>query len=712
MANFKVLVLFLACAGLSHCNEELCMDFFDRDACQQIGRDLYIQCRPVTSKIDCILKAGRGEPILSILSPEEAVLGAALATSQAVVIGEVSEATYETVVLLRRGLTGSFVTGGLKYCHPGYDHNEQVSKYVLEELERKSISYNCTNGTTLLEQKFQALANQYGSSCRPGTWTEDKNFDTELKNRYSSLCELCPNGDCNLDRTVYFTPFNDSLTCLVNGGDVALTTATYANQFFTDTNNTQNFQYWCPDGTLTDTQCVWTNQTQRVLISSESSASALSEYVSNSLPLYVGSSVDADTTLQQSLARVLGLGPENRINLFTPTSLTQYVSSRREIPSVNGSIQCGLTVNWSVTNEAELNKCWWLQQASVNTGLQPVIDCAQSSDSDTVSNMDNIRSGVGDIAFVDAAYGYIARRKGLTNVAYLETDRSQLSRIVLVVRNDTTWFQENFANLRNRPVCLPEYGGKEWLVLIDTLIQRNAIQRTCDYGAALSDFVGDSCAPGANAKDLDISYTNSDKFCATCVPVSATGTAKYCNADTGNKYYGSEGALRCLADLNGDYAVISLNDLPPNNTLLYDTNSTYRVIARNGSMVSIDRTITDEETPLATITAGEILIRRDNPKYNDVVLLLRSIEKEFGQNLNKPFKVFDKFDNVSDLLFPDSTPGITISGGGNRYVARFQELLRDSESCSTTRQPHSASQRIIPTTISAILVFILVKLFL
>jgi len=35
--------------------------------------------------------------------------------------------------------------------------------------------------------------------------------------------------------------------------------------------------------------------------------------------------------------------------------------------------------------------------------------------------------------------------------------------------------------------------------------------------------------------------------------------AKYCNADEQNKYYGSNGALRCLEDENADYAVIDLN---------------------------------------------------------------------------------------------------------------------------------------------------------
>lgn len=35
--------------------------------------------------------------------------------------------------------------------------------------------------------------------------------------------------------------------------------------------------------------------------------------------------------------------------------------------------------------------------------------------------------------------------------------------------------------------------------------------------------------------------------------------AKYCNANSGNKYYDSLGALKCLEENNGDYAVIALN---------------------------------------------------------------------------------------------------------------------------------------------------------
>lgn len=58
----------------------------------------------------------------------------------------------------------------------------------------------------------------------------------------------------------------------------------------------------------------------------------------------------------------------------------------------------------------ELTKCEWLQQAAVNVGLQPVISCSKSTDNDTVSNLDNIKNGVADIAFVEADYGYRARR--------------------------------------------------------------------------------------------------------------------------------------------------------------------------------------------------------------------------------------------------------------------------------------------------------------
>ncbi|KAF7278914.1 hypothetical protein GWI33_007860 [Rhynchophorus ferrugineus] len=699
-----VLLICFYITSLIHCENvvtnKLCIDQENRDACQQIERDNVIACQGVSSKVDCILSAGAGNPVLTVLEPEEALLGAALTTDQAVVIAEFAQETYATVVLIRNGQNG-LDDRELRYCHPGYAHSELITKYVTEELDRKIIKYSCASNTTLLEQKFEALSGHLQSSCRPGKWSEDDSIDAQLKATYSNLCDLCGDQGCNV---VYQEPFKDTLTCLAErNGSLALTTAKYASEFLSNTTNSQLFQYLCPDGTISSRQCVWTNQTKRVFVTSRASAVQMTDYIKKELSTYVQGIPPSDNRVELSLTRLLNI--QSNVNLINPVSLSQYVSGFREIPSISANIQCSRTVLWSVTNDDEWLKCQWLRQAAVNVGLQPVISCAKSADNDTVSNMDNIKNGVGDIAFVEADYGYRARKRNLTKIAYLETDRRQLSRIALIVRDNTSWFNGNFANLKDKRLCLPEYGGKEWLTLLDVLIRNGAIESTCDYGEALSSFVGDSCAPGANEAETEIPNTNVDRFCANCVPLLANRTAKYCNGNYQNKYYGSVGALDCLTAGDGDYAVVTVNDIPRDRTI----PPIIRGVAKNGTYIDFFDFYSNDVNPLIIITAGEVLIRQDNPKFNDIVQLLRSIEKDFGQNLNKAFKVFERFNHIKDLLFPDSTPGITISGGNNVYIANYQELLSNSESCFKRTEAASSSIMTLSNLTFLLLCILLVR---
>lgn len=64
----------------------------------------------------------------------------------------------------------------------------------------------------------------------------------------------------------------------------------------------------------------------------------------------------------------------------------------------------------------------------------------------------------------------------------------------------------------------------------------------------------------------------------------------------------------------------------------------------------------DEAAHIITIVAGEVVSRNvSSARYNDIVVFLQHMEVEFGQNLDKAFKVFETFNETKDLLFPVST---------------------------------------------------------
>uniref|UniRef100_V5I8N4 Transferrin n=1 Tax=Anoplophora glabripennis TaxID=217634 RepID=V5I8N4_ANOGL len=698
---------------------KICTEKYDRDACQQIARDQQYACaEDIGSAVDCILNIDQGLPQFSIIKPEEALLAAPLVSSTVVVVGEVASEhpAYETAIIVRKPFDGGFENlRGKRFCHPGFRHNELVTKFVLGEFESKIISLNssyCDIGenATVFEKRIRALSNFFGTACRPGTWTESEALDIQLKTKYSNLCELCGTEGCNIN---YQVPFNESLSCLTDrAGDIALTTLNDAALFFNSSTNAENFLYLCTDGTVSDstTPCLWTKQLNRLIITDSTSADAVKSFIGDKLSTHLAafSTMGASSDVYlASLQKVLDLAQTDKIQLSTVTPLSVYVQAGRSIPTVNETVQCGLVVRWCTLTNEEQQKCKWLQQAALNAGIQPVIECIQTADKDTLSCLNDIKEDRADITFTDVNYGYIALKKGLTVVAYPETDTRQLSSILVVIRADATDPPKSLSDLKGKRSCFPEYGGKEWLSFIHTLRDKKILENSCDYGKIFSVFVDSSCVPSANSNDYEIENADQSKLCAQCIPIVNTLTHAYCNADKGNKYYRSNGALKCLEDQAAEYAVITKNDVTGYET----TSSQFRVLAKNGTLAEYTGFDVDEGAALTILTAGGVVAKADSLKKDDIVVFLRAIELEFGQRLDKFFKVFERFNNTNDLLFPDSTPGLTFGGTSIKYVDNFRTMLEYSEKCmSDGIPPSSASSAMFSTVLIFIVAFITVRL--
>lgn len=93
-------------------------------------------------------------------------------------------APIQTVVIVRKPYNGSFENlKGKRFCHPGFNHDELVSKFILEEFESKVLSvinYCSSDNITILEKRIKSLSSFFGSSCRPGSWTESDDLDKKL----------------------------------------------------------------------------------------------------------------------------------------------------------------------------------------------------------------------------------------------------------------------------------------------------------------------------------------------------------------------------------------------------------------------------------------------------------------------------------------------------------------------------------------------------
>ncbi|XP_028133685.2 transferrin [Diabrotica virgifera virgifera] len=709
----KILPVLMLMIGAS-LQDKICTTVNSLDAaCGNVARGTEpYECDTVKSKVSCVLHIDRGEHQFAVLDPEEALLGASFASDNVSVIGEIvgENQPYQTVVVVRKQYTNFESLRGKRFCHPGFVHDELVTKFVLNEFEKKIIDANqtyCENkqASTLIEKELSVLSNFFGSACRPGPWVEDNDdLDKDLKSKYSNLCDLCGPEKCNVN---YKTPFNDSLNCLESGGDVAVTSLSRALVFLNKSTNADRYQYLCPNDTISTTiPCVWTKQLNRLIVTGRTRVNEVSDYLKKNLPANTAFASQSLGMLpiKDSLLELLKMKSTDKINYLPDTSLSKHVAGIRSIPSLSNNTRCKEVVNWCTLNDKEQQKCKWFAQAALNVGLEPVVDCKQSSDNDTVSCLIDLQNNKSDVMYSDVTYGYIALKKGLQPIAYPETFKTNISYVVIAVKNGTSIKSLN--DLQGKQSCFPRYGGREWLVFIDTLRTQNIVsKKSCDYSAIFSDFVGSSCVPDARSKDFGFSTGDSDKLCAQCIPVSNLHTAVYCNADDDNKYYGTDGALRCLSSGAGEYAVITLKDIKE-----FNGSKDFQILAKNGSVVTTNFWFDPnmDDIALAVITSGQVLIQKDSPKKEDIRFLLNGIDVEFAQHLRSPFRMYERFNGESDLLFPDNTPGIDVDGSGvtAKYVENYKGLLKRSEDCIVN--PNSAYS-IIPSTILLTVIMLIVR---
>lgn len=80
---------------------------------------------------------------------------------------------------------------------------------------------SCNNNLSLLEDRLKTSAAFFGSSCKAGVWSNDKEEDARLKKTYSSLCEACDNPyDCSMSDKYWGD--GGAATCLNDGAGNAL----------------------------------------------------------------------------------------------------------------------------------------------------------------------------------------------------------------------------------------------------------------------------------------------------------------------------------------------------------------------------------------------------------------------------------------------------------------------------------------------------------
>ena len=261
------------------------------------------------------------------------------------------------------------------------------------------------------------------------------------------------------------------------------------------------------------------------------------------------------------------------------------------------------------------------------------------------------------------------------------------------------------------------------IAFINTAKNRGMAERTnCDFGPLLGSIFNESCLPGSRDIFHDPTATNPDSLCSLCrtpiIPTStqapkafnydrdddgdfadknepedaiegqeeivyAEPTIQYrtnCAADSDNKFYGTKGALSCLWE-NGDVAVLELQNLEEHARALKLDPHQFRILCKNGTLAAYTGFGVDSACPLTIIVDGEVVTRRHTAKLPGIVNMLLSLDV-YLQN-DPDFKMYNIFNGVENLLFEDSTLGLTSPNSTNlgESVQNYIKLFSDVENC-------------------------------
>lgn len=695
------------------------------DQCLQLQRGKSeVVCVTVQDSIECAQRIRNGTANIGIFSAESLVHLATLGWDGHAVVKELrhNDRTRETVDFRSVVVVPSSHQGGLdglrgtRFCHPGlqYGRQQRWSERFLKHFERLVVPAECGELTSAAEIETAALSSFFGSACRPGKWSNVPQEDSELKSKYSNLCELCQNKDqCSYDSPTV-SHHRAALQCLRNGGNVAYVSQQDAQEFFAFNNDIVNeYGFLCPNGTIeaingNNNPCSWLTQPWPVIVAAANRAVEVSSRIDRWTRGTSGES------WEQAIQEIIGHDSRSALSVGSIQLPVDYLRPYRALPIP--SDLCQTTARWCTTSPEEKDKCDVLRTAALTTGIFPTIECP----ADTTSRMtclNEIANNRFDFTGIDSNFGYLARHPfNLTAAMFQETEKEKYSSVVVLVKDDNRFTR--FENLRSARACMPEFGGIASIAFINVGKARGIFDRSnCNYGQLLGDFFDASCAPGSRDSLHDPMGHNAESLCALCrvpnvaVPFSGEGEEDAlnalleeiptevegksdtiegsisrnvdCAANANNPFYGTRGALNCLR-LQGDVAIVESQNLAEHAQALGLNANEYRIMCRNGSLAAYPGFEVDDDCKLTTIVDGEIVVRRHSSKTAGIVNALSSLDI-YLQN-DPDFRMYNIHGGIKNLLFEDSALGLVSPQHTElgQAVQNYIRLFENIEDCTNS----------------------------
>ncbi|XP_026749427.2 transferrin-like [Galleria mellonella] len=751
---YKELFLSLLVVTYVNAQYKVCVLRSDTSTCQNLDKDgSEVECVGVETRLDCAIKLARGEANFGAFSEEELLVLGQMQLPDVQVVATIRSTekqdvqyAFEAVTVVPNNHSGGLegLRGG-RYCHPGLDSPDlRWSPRVLKALELSAArSDRCPGATTDFktaeELEVEELSKFFSAACRPGPWSYNTTVDADLKSRYSSLCSMCEDGRCTGYSTasvVNVAGVNNNnrhiqaLDCLVTNGTVAFAAWQHVQEFFLKRNpqHVDAYSLLCPNGSLQPlsidvlgqvvSPCATVRQPWRAIVASSLTASE----INSKLNIWWTDGTDPGSgSWQSALYQSLVGGSNFRVVGESLTTPLNYSSQIRPL-DIATSAACLTPRRWCTISALETTKCQWTAAAAYTLGIQPTISCERRNG--VFDCLNDIKEGKADFSSVDSHYGFLARQHyRLSPVKLVQNTRTSASRVAAFVKETSA--QANitrFENLRDKVACFPEFGGIAYVSFVRAAHERQVVSPSeCDYARAVGEFFSGACAPGATDAAHTVyedSSFNASSLCSACRSSSSANSSisEYtCAWDNTNLYFGNNGSLLCLADPATDVVFVETENIAAQLSALQLNPNNYRALCRNNTLAASTGVNIDDGCLLAYVVDAEVLTRRNDPVANSVNTLFDTLDKFFGYNPNTQLinlRLYSPFDSTSDLLFKDTTIGITEpSSTANHEPARnYIELFRHLESCTGAATPLPAPGLAVRTVFS--IVTLLISLFM
>ncbi|XP_029356183.1 melanotransferrin [Echeneis naucrates] len=240
------------------------------------------------------------------------------------------------------------------------------------------------------------------------------------------------------------------------------------------------------------------------------------------------------------------------------------------------------SIKWCTISENEQRKCLAMSQAFAAVSIRPSLDCVSGV---TVEGcVQKLQRKEVDALSMFAKDIYTLGKTASFKIAASESKSDYTGAVyyaVAVVKKENSAI--NINNLAGKNTCHTGKGRTAgWNMPLGYFIDQGYMSvMGCDISKGVADFFNASCIPGANTPQ------DPPSLCQLCVG-DATGNHK-CERSDKERYFGYDGAFRCLSEGAGEVAFIKHTTVEENA----DGNSThaaqYELLCRDGTRAPVSQ---------------------------------------------------------------------------------------------------------------------------